>query len=290
MDSLKCPICEIDNCRFLYDKERDNNPVRFVICKECGLVYQNPMQGIDDLEKYYSESFRKTFDNEDDLSKYIESRIEHGNSIFQIITKSFFNKKFNSLKRKIQGNKCFSVLDIGCGIGGILVPFIREGFVCKGIDTPSMYTQLGKDKLNIDISEVFLSKFETDIKYDIVILNHTLEHFSDPVIDLKKISRLLKRNGLLYVEVPNIEKPYNWTTLQFFFLLGHLFYYSPKTLEIICNKAGFENIYIDDITTPFIRAIFKKKFNNLYSVDSEHYANVYSELASKIKYENDNIG
>ena len=39
--------------------------------------------------------------------------------------------------------------------------------------------------------------------FDLIILNHTLEHLDDPSEVLKKIKLILKPEGIIYVDVPN---------------------------------------------------------------------------------------
>lgn len=285
MENTACPICSKDYSIFFYGRERNNHDVNFVICKKCGLVYQNPRLTQDDFEDYYKNTFRENNIDEEKLTQYIDSRIEWGNSIYSLVENYILSNKINCFKRRFFGNKKFSVLDIGCGVGGILVPFVRAGFRCKGIDTPSFYTKVGKSKLGIDIDQVFLDDFNTEEKFDIIILNHTLEHFLDPIRQLKKIRMLLKDKGILYIEVPNIEKPYEWASFQYFFMLGHVFYYSPTTLKILLNKSGFKNGFIDASSTPFLRGIFLKKEDFTYSIDPEHYEKINISFKSKLENE-----
>lgn len=282
MEFVNCPICDIAESVFFYNKERDNHPVNFVICQNCGLVYQNPRLNIEEFKEYYQKSFRDNKIDENSLNEYIASRIDTGKSVFELTTKVFFNNKINYLKKIINGTKSFSVLDVGCGVGGVLVPYLDAGYKCKGIDIPSFYTKLGKERLRIDIQEVFISDFQSEEKFDIIILNHALEHFLDPVNYLKKIINLMKKNSILYVEVPDIERPYNWASLQYFFLLGHVFYYSTTTLEIIMNKAGLERLFLDSSSTPFMKNIFKKKDNFLYKIDSKHPQDVIKKFSDII--------
>lgn len=282
MELVNCPICGNGNPNFFYDKERDNHPVHFVICKNCGLVYQNPRLSSEDFKEYYESSFRDSNLGEDKLNEYINSRIKVGTDILNLISDLFFSREVNVSKQELFGNKIFSVLDVGCGVGGILAPFRDAGFTCKGIDAPSFYTQVGRMRFKIDIEEVFISEFNTKEKFDIIILNHSLEHVLDPIKDLAKIHSLLKDDGLLYIELPDVERPYNWTTLQFFFMLGHVFYYSPLTLEILMNKTGFNRVYLDSETTPFMKNIFTKKSDFKYKIDPSYFDR-FLENFNKIK-------
>lgn len=289
MEQIVCPICELSNEESFYDKERKDNPVNFVICRKCGLVYENPRKTEEEYKKYYQTAFRDEKLEGEALTNYINSRIEAGNNIYKLVKRTFSCNKINFLKQFLNGNKQFSVLDVGCGVGGILVPFKQAGFRCKGIDTPSFYTSVGKEKLGIDIEEGFLEDIKIKEKYDIIILNHVLEHFLNPIQELNEIRSILKDNGILYVEIPDLERPYNWTSLKYFFLLGHVFYYSPETLGILMNKCGFERIFLENEKTPFMINIFKKKKDFTFEIDPFHSSKLIQKFNKLKEEKNDKI-
>ena len=274
-----CPICEVEDSQFFYDEERNDEPVVFVICKKCGLVYQNPRKSYDEFRIYYSEDFRKTNDVEPNIEKYIDSRIDVGKQILPLAEMLFYKNLTNMLKSVIFGKRQFKVLDVGCGVGGILVPFQEAGYVCKGIDIPSEYTRIGREQLAVHIEEVFIDEFETDEKYDIIILSHALEHFLEPLKYLKKINLLLRPNGIVYVEIPDIERPYDWMPLKYFFMLGHVYYYSSLTLNLLMKKSGFRNIFSESEKTPFLRAIYKKSImDDMPEPNNNHYQQILEIL------------
>jgi SAM-dependent methyltransferase len=82
---------------------------------------------------------------------------------------------------------------------------------------------------------------------DIALLFHVLEHTSDQIGFLRNIKNVLKKNGYLIVEVPNVEEvmletcpTYN----DFYWMPVHPHYFNNKTLEYILRKAGFKEIEI----------------------------------------------
>ena len=283
MELINCAICEIDDSCFFYDKERDDQPVNYVICNRCGLVYQNPRMNQQEFIDYYKQDFRKEQLKGVELDKYINSRIEWGKSFVNIVISELFKNRFNKFKKRLFGNIHFSVLDIGCGIGGIMIPFIEKGFSCTGIDVPSYYTEVGRKELKVNIIDTSISEYKTNKKYDVIILNHSLEHLLDPVNELLNIRKLLKKNGILYIEIPDVERPYNWTSLKYFFMLGHVYYYSASTLEALMNKCGYERTYIDSNDTAFMRNTFKRKNNNIFSVQRQHSEKVLNEFNKRRK-------
>jgi 2-polyprenyl-3-methyl-5-hydroxy-6-metoxy-1,4-benzoquinol methylase len=55
-----------------------------------------------------------------------------------------------------------------------------------------------------NISICMLSDFQTSVYYDAVVLIHTFEHMRDPVVTLQQLRTLLKPDGCLFSEVPNL--------------------------------------------------------------------------------------
>ncbi len=122
-----------------------------------------------------------------------------------------------------------TVLDFGCG-GGYMLKKLH----CKnkyGIDINPVARKLAKEK---DI-HVFQSikQLPKNVKFDVIISHHTLEHVTDPANILKQLRIRLKKNGTIICVVPiddwRTQKKYNaedinqhlytWTSQ----LLGNLF-------------------------------------------------------------------
>ena len=91
-------------------------------------------------------------------------------------------------------------------------------------------TNYGKDKFNLDLRQgSFDDVINQGEKYDVVILNHVIEHFTDLISDLQKIKKIIKPNGIIYVGIPNIEL---FGRGQF--QNAHTYYFTPKLSPTIC--------------------------------------------------------
>jgi len=84
--------------------------------------------------------------------------------------------------------------------------------------------------------------------YDVVVMNHVLEHFHDCKAVLRKVRRILKDRGRLILVVPNatalsrvvFEKHwFNWEIPR------HLYHFTPETLEKYCSVVGFKKLSIE---------------------------------------------
>lgn len=136
------------------------------------------------------------------------------------------------------------VLDVGCGSGIYLSQLKALGWAVSGIEISSKAAAVAKEQYGIDVfcGQPTDAPFE-DESFDHIHINHALEHFPDPFSVLKKVKTLLKPNGTLYIEVPNVESygaaaagPYwlHWDAPR------HLFGFTPRSLEKSIVDAGLE--------------------------------------------------
>jgi 2-polyprenyl-3-methyl-5-hydroxy-6-metoxy-1,4-benzoquinol methylase len=58
---------------------------------------------------------------------------------------------------------------------------------------------------NIIKHHSYFEEFETDLKFDTIIMSHVLEHIEKPIEVLKHISRMLSDKGVFIISVPNAK-------------------------------------------------------------------------------------
>jgi SAM-dependent methyltransferase len=81
-----------------------------------------------------------------------------------------------------------------------------------------------------------------DIKYDFIILRHVLEHTHYPVRLLKNLGQRLTSNGMLYVEVPNLDSGCARVFGKYwksYYVPYHIFHFTRESLADIIDLAGF---------------------------------------------------
>ncbi len=104
---------------------------------------------------------------------------------------------------------------------------------------------------NVVKHHTLFEDFETDLKFDTIVMSHVLEHISDPVYILKKIYGWLKPGGVLLVSVPNAKSLHRLVAVQMGLLsseyelnsrdveLGHYRVYDKALLESHVKEASF---------------------------------------------------
>ncbi|WP_316189675.1 class I SAM-dependent methyltransferase [Bradyrhizobium sp. SZCCHNS1054] len=126
-----------------------------------------------------------------------------------------------------------AVLDVGTGAGYLLAAFAEElpQFDIVGHDLNSEKEQFIRANGATDFYSGSLENIPK--KFDLITLNHVLEHLPDPVTVLKQASGLLKPDGYLAVVVPCFQSVYTD-----FFFLEHCSHFTESSLNVVSALAG----------------------------------------------------
>ena len=104
--------------------------------------------------------------------------------------------------------KKFNLLDIGCGGGLLSEPMCRLGANVVGIDASSKNIEVAKfhakkNKLKINYKVASPEKLKTKIKFDVILNMEIVEHVENIDFFIKESSKLLKKNGIMFVATLN---------------------------------------------------------------------------------------
>ncbi|MEM2131444.1 MAG: class I SAM-dependent methyltransferase [Candidatus Woesearchaeota archaeon] len=123
----------------------------------------------------------------------------YGKELLEDIEKNLIAfKKQKKTKEKIK------LLDIGVGNREKTKRYVELGFEVYGVD---VHLEEGID-LDIEIKFIDINKdnfpFQNNF-FDVVVCTEVFEHLEDYHNSLKEISRIIKKNGLLIVSMPNVS-------------------------------------------------------------------------------------
>jgi SAM-dependent methyltransferase len=111
------------------------------------------------------------------------------------------------------------VMEVGCGEGGVLLPFIEKGCFCLGVDLSELRIDLAKGFLAKEVAEGkaeflykniydddFLAKYEGS--FDVIILKDVIEHVPQQEQFVPYLKRFLRPGGQIFFGFPPWYMPF----------------------------------------------------------------------------------
>ena len=159
-----------------------------------------------------------------------------------------------------------SFLDVGTGSGHLLKEFSKmlNGWKLVGHDVSGTNEQMVR---NNGAAQFYFGSLEKITeKFDLIVMNHVLEHVLQPSKILKQVRNLLKPDGKLVVVVPT----YTVTFTDFYFI-EHCAHYSPQTLDIAAALSGLKVLHNLEgkLGTVEIGFIAKRNESNPSGIESQ---------------------
>ncbi len=202
---------------------------RFTIqqCCGCGLGVTTPFPGREEQET----ANRQLYSLEQRIAAY---QARHG----------FFVARYRRQLRAIRSFKQTGrLLDIGCNIGIFLNEARRSGFDVAGVELNSDCAGYARSSLGLDVRSEYLEEAGfSGSSFDVVTMYDVLEHVPDLYGILAEVRRILKPDGLLVVQSPNIDSVMADATGSAWSWLSppdHLYHFTPASLTTLIGYTGF---------------------------------------------------
>jgi 2-polyprenyl-3-methyl-5-hydroxy-6-metoxy-1,4-benzoquinol methylase len=109
------------------------------------------------------------------------------------------------------------ILEIGCGQGGNLAPFLDKGCKCIGIDISKDKIESGRvlfashpNHENIELIEadIYTISEEEAPKVDVIMMRDVIEHLPNQDYFMDFIRRFLKKDGIIFYAFPPWRMPF----------------------------------------------------------------------------------
>ena len=234
-DLQRCPNCPDSPVRQVFIAPTGG---RIVQCSRCGLQFAEDYPEIDnaDAEIYGEGYFRASLEEQERRMRIFD----------QLIAEVEF----------VSGRKG-RLLDVGCGEGTLLLAAVERGWEAEGTEIASVMVHHIREKFGLTVHQGVLEDLDLPPhSFDAIVMNHVLEHVSDPRMTLEKIAELLSPGGVVRIEVPNLASFSNrGKNVQSRFGLKknrwkhyspdhHFWFFTPRTLKATLEAAGLSPLSI----------------------------------------------
>ena len=168
-----------------------------------------------------------------------------------------------------------SLLELGIGHGYTVNKFYNMVDSYKIIEGSQKVINFFKKRYafpKLDIVKCFFENFDTNEKFDNIVMGFILEHVDAPDFIITKYKKFLAKNGKLFIAVPNSDALNRRIGFEAGLLddlkhlskadklLGHKRYFNLSKLEKLVENSGMrvvstEGIFLKPITTDQIRTL-----------------------------------
>jgi 2-polyprenyl-3-methyl-5-hydroxy-6-metoxy-1,4-benzoquinol methylase len=212
---MKCPVCSSPNVyrHILIDD------VQIFQCRKCLLAFVDP--------KTPRKNTGHIYEFADYQKREAQFRKRYENTI-------------RLLKKYAPGKK---VLEVGAGFGLLSSILSNKGYEVDALE-PDVIPHYLKDLPVSIIKKAFdpFAQSQTK-KYDSIFLYDVLEHVDEPKKTILLFKKLLKKNGIVFIQTPNylssmatMVKEWSWWMVE-----DHRFFFSKHSLALLFSKKTWKN-------------------------------------------------
>jgi SAM-dependent methyltransferase len=235
--AMRCVICgesrveeirpadieRLEDVSFSYSfRPEHTRTFRVVRCASCTHVFCAP------LPARVTESYHEVVDEE--YLKHADSRRLAAQAVLR------------SVQERTSGRH---LLDIGCATGDFLQAGREAGFEVEGIELSDWSCAIARDR-GFTVHHEKLATFveHESARFDVVSLIGVIEHFPEPLAEMKSIARLLRPGGLVVIWTGDSS---SWLARllgrRWWYWQGqHIQYFTAESLDRAARMTGFEPV------------------------------------------------
>lgn len=228
-------------------------------CSRCGLMQQAPMPDLQQALDFYPADYTHYNPAIGGLKAFLMG-------IYMRRTIAFLKEQ--GIRR---GGR---ILDIGCA-GGQKLAILRDALNLEavGIEPNETAAQKARDLYGLEVyTDTFPTAELAGRHFDVIYINHVIEHVPAPLKLLNDIHRCLAPGGIVVGETENLDclsfRIFGryWALLHLPF---HLFFFNRKTLANVFTLSEFSQVALETLTEPTVWSLSLNNFLRRYSAPDE---------------------
>lgn len=230
----QCPVCgsaELKNTWKAKDYTVSGEQFDIAVCGSCTLAFTQDVPDAGSIGPYYKS----------------ESYISHSNT-----SKGLVNSIYHAVRKRTLANKRKlivsatglnqgSLLDVGSGTGAFVNEMKQHGWKVTGLEPDADARKVAAADYDVQLADIDQFYQLPPGSFDAITLWHVLEHVHDLHPYIQQLGSLLKKNGRLFIAVPNytahdarVYKEY-WAAFD---VPRHLYHFSPESMQVLMQKNG----------------------------------------------------
>lgn len=233
---MNCNLCQETKYKTYlnpYHWRKTKQIFSVVECENCGHLYTKDAPSEDAIGAYYDS---ETYISHTDSNKSLFDKVYNG------IKKYMLAKKYAWITRFVPRG---TLIDYGAGSGAFVKYVADRGRKAIGLEIAEAGRKTAKELYGIELYEPNELKNMDDESVSVFTMWHVLEHIYQPEKLIKEIHRVLDKNGVLVVAVPN---PLSWDAKHYkedwaaWDVPIHISHFKPSVIKNFMEKNEFHCI------------------------------------------------
>lgn len=219
-----------------------SDPYDVLRCPQCGLRWLSPRPNASGYQRLYSRAlyFGGEGASPANYKDEAKRRVDYWRARIR-----------SAVKALGTGRTTVSFFDYGAATGEFVRVAREEGYACVGLELSTDARATAKVRNGVSLLSLDQIGQVEQMHFDVVHMNHVLEHMPDPLAHLRWCADRLNPWGLLVLEVPqqfdnDLDRVRRWLRAggkrpRFdAYSLHHTYFFNPRTMTELLRQAGFQ--------------------------------------------------
>jgi ubiquinone/menaquinone biosynthesis C-methylase UbiE len=244
LEDANCGLCDSPDSTLVAVQHQFGEDFRVVHCNSCGMIRTNPRPTAEWKAHFYDPQYNRlpeTF-GRDFIYAPEADRLPSYRRLLEFV----------KARMKPGG----TLIDVGAASGDFVNMAVDDGIDATACDYSREALLHAEKHYNLKTLQSPAESIDApDDSFDVVTMFHTIEHLPDPLKVLREMYRILKPDGLIFLETPNYNPHYLvQTRLRGIFPLyklitkrkeipwvpfDHYYHWTPPLLRRALQQAGF---------------------------------------------------
>lgn len=214
-------------------------PFGVLRCPLCGLRWLSPRPTTEEYARLYG--YERYFEGAEAVEHYPTLAAER---------LPYFVRRIEFLE-SLFTQRTLRILDVGAATGEFVHAAASRGHQATGVEISAGAIRQAAKNYGVQLLEQHLDAHVPEQRYDVVHMNHVLEHMPNPMQTAATVHRLLRPGGIWVIEVPqqfenDLDRLRRWS--GFFrpkfnlYSLHHTYFFRPPHALRLVRETGFDVI------------------------------------------------
>ena len=237
-----CNVCGSPRHAILNTRDRYGLPFRNAVCLDCGLFYLIDRFTFNGYSDFYGTGAYRTISCEFNGVTHTIAQVQ--------ADQASYARNLTGILSGFVPRHSGKLLDVGGSAGIIAREFVKQLGLQATVLDPATDEIAAARQAGVDAVVGSIEDWQTDEKFDLILLCRSIEHLFDLRFAMGRIRSLLKPDGLFFVDIADfMEMCRMMGSPQTFTKVDHCYWLTQSTSLDIFRRIGFDVVSMNIVSS-----------------------------------------